>query len=60
MYHKPNLDVFIVPVLKETGLPPGSLELELTEGAVMKQPDEAVIVLEKLKDLGIKISIDDF
>lgn len=50
----------VVSALDETGLPPCSLELELTEGMVMKQPEEAVNVLKKLKDLGIKLSIDDF
>nr|WP_282434278.1 bifunctional diguanylate cyclase/phosphodiesterase [Bacillus sp. DNRA2] len=55
-----NLVELIVLVLAETGLPPGSLELELTEGMIMKEPEEAVLVLTKLKDLGVKISIDDF
>ncbi|MDR4947633.1 sensor domain-containing protein [Neobacillus cucumis] len=59
-FQKQNLVEMIVSVLEETGLPPYSLELELTEGMVMRNPEEAVIILQKLKKLGIKISIDDF
>lgn len=59
-FQKHNLEDLIVSVLAETGLPPSSLELELTEGMVMKNPKEAREVLKHLKELGIKISIDDF
>jgi diguanylate cyclase (GGDEF)-like protein/PAS domain S-box-containing protein len=59
-FQNKRLEAFILTVLKETGLPPGSLELELTEGMIMKQPEKAVVVLNNLKSLGIKISIDDF
>jgi EAL domain-containing protein (putative c-di-GMP-specific phosphodiesterase class I) len=59
-FQKQNLVEMIVSVLEETGLPANSLELELTEGMVMRNPEEAVIILHKLKKLGIKVSIDDF
>jgi diguanylate cyclase (GGDEF)-like protein/PAS domain S-box-containing protein len=59
-FQKENLEDLVISVLDETGLPPWALELELTEGMVMKHPEEAAIVLGKLKELGIKISIDDF
>jgi EAL domain-containing protein (putative c-di-GMP-specific phosphodiesterase class I) len=36
------------------------LELEITETEVMKKPDEAILILEKLHALGISIAIDDF
>lgn len=59
-FQQNNLEELIISVLDETGLPPWLLEIELTEGMVMKDPEAAVHVLTKLKDLGIKISIDDF
>ncbi|WP_342042173.1 sensor domain-containing protein [Bacillus sp. OTU2372] len=59
-FQRQNLVGMIISVLEETGLSPNSLELEVTEGIVMKNPEEAVIVLQELKQLGIKISIDDF
>jgi diguanylate cyclase (GGDEF)-like protein/PAS domain S-box-containing protein len=50
----------ICDVLKETNLDPALLELELTEGSIMKEPEKATDKLNKLRDLGIKIAIDDF
>ena len=39
---------------------PQWLELEITEGYTMKHPDEAIKMLNDIKDLGINLSIDDF
>ena len=47
-------------VLDATGLPPGLLELEITEGAIMERGEAAVTTLRALKDLGLKVAIDDF
>jgi len=41
-------------------LDPGLLELELTEGALVEDPDRAERVLAELKDLGVYLSVDDF
>ena len=47
-------------VLKESGLDPQYLELELTETILMQTTDTAVTTLKALKSLGIRLSIDDF
>ncbi|MBI4986192.1 MAG: PAS domain S-box protein, partial [Rhodocyclales bacterium] len=47
-------------VLAETGLEGRWLELELTEGALMQSVDESIGILNELKRLGIRLSIDDF
>ena len=47
-------------VLKESGLDPHYLELELTETILMQTTDTAVATLKALKSLGIRIAIDDF
>lgn len=47
-------------VLSETGLDPVYLELELTEGIVMKNPEATVDMLCAFHAVGIEISIDDF
>lgn len=47
-------------VLRKTGLDPGSLELELTEGMVMDNSTETIKALKDLKVLGVSLSIDDF
>jgi len=46
--------------LQEYDFNPKYLELEVTEGEVMKKPDEAIIKLQQINDLGVSIAIDDF
>jgi len=50
----------IFAALRETGLDPGNLELELTESVLMKQPELAASILKKLRDRGVVVSVDDF
>ncbi len=47
-------------ILEETGLDPGSLELEITETVGMKNPESTLKALQKLKSMGVRIAIDDF
>jgi diguanylate cyclase (GGDEF)-like protein/PAS domain S-box-containing protein len=47
-------------ILKETGLQPGYLELELTESVLMQHAEFSVPVLQKLKAMGVRLAIDDF
>ncbi len=47
-------------VLAETGMDPGSVELELTESVLMHEPEQAASILQKLRDKGIVVSVDDF
>lgn len=50
----------VMSILEETGLEPQYLELELTESAIMRNAEEAVIMLNELHALGIGLAIDDF
>jgi diguanylate cyclase (GGDEF)-like protein/PAS domain S-box-containing protein len=50
----------LVEVLQRTGLPADLLELEVTEGVLIKDEEEALTTLRSLKDLGIHIALDDF
>jgi diguanylate cyclase (GGDEF)-like protein/PAS domain S-box-containing protein len=50
----------IFAALADTGLDPGSLELELTESVLMQQPELAASILKKLRDKGVTVSVDDF
>lgn len=56
----PALAEQIAGVLDETGLEPGLLEIEITEGSVMVDLDAAVGSLEAIKALGVTIALDDF
>jgi EAL domain-containing protein (putative c-di-GMP-specific phosphodiesterase class I) len=47
-------------ILHETQLPPERLEIEITETALIRDPNRAMLTLQKLKTLGINIAMDDF
>jgi EAL domain-containing protein (putative c-di-GMP-specific phosphodiesterase class I) len=50
----------IEQVLKDTGLEPALLELEITEGVLMQNIDATVTALNRIKALGVRLAIDDF
>ncbi|HUO28954.1 MAG TPA: EAL domain-containing protein [Bryobacteraceae bacterium] len=50
----------IAGVLRETGLEPPSLHLEITEGVLMDDQPLALDILTRLKALGVRLKIDDF
>lgn len=50
----------ISDILKETGLAPSSLDLEITETAAASDMERTIGILKRLRALGISISIDDF
>ncbi|MEO7659521.1 MAG: EAL domain-containing protein [Pyrinomonadaceae bacterium] len=50
----------IKDIVRDSGLDPQFLNLEVTESSIMNNAETAVAILRELKDTGIKISIDDF
>ena len=50
----------ICSALRDTGLPPEFLELELTESMLIEDTDLSTTLLARLKEIGVKISVDDF
>ena len=59
-FRQEELPATVDSILRETGLPPERLELEITEGVLMSDTDTALVLLNELKALGVKISMDDF
>ena len=55
-----NLLAQIAAVLSETGMTPSLLELEITEGMVVHNPDRAIRLLTAIKAMGVRLAIDDF
>lgn len=47
-------------ILKETGMEPGLLELEIAESLLMRDVNKTLGILTQLKDMGVLIAIDDF
>ncbi len=56
----PYLVAQIRETLEETGLPASSLELEITESAVMEDVESVIQTFATLTDMGVSLSIDDF
>ena len=50
----------VTGTLKETGLDPDWFEMELTETCIMQSQDDPLAMLNHLKSIGIRLSIDDF
>jgi EAL domain-containing protein (putative c-di-GMP-specific phosphodiesterase class I) len=57
---RPGLAASVRAVLAETGLPAERLELEVTEGFIMRQAESAIDELRALRRQGVALAIDDF
>ena len=55
-----HLPAGILSVLGETGLPSRRLVVEITEKTLIERPHEARVALQSLRDLGIRVKLDDF
>lgn len=58
-FHQPNLVEVIKQTINKNNIHPSQLEIEITEGA-MQDTKEAIIILNRLKEIGVQISVDDF
>ena len=58
--HNENFAQVVHEILIETGLPPGRLELEITETALIRDLKRALVTLRRLKMMGIRVAMDDF
>lgn len=56
----PRLAELVAGILKDSGVPPALLQLELSEATAMQNADHAEAMLRRLKDLGITLSLDHF
>ena len=59
-FHQANFTSALAQWLDEGPLPPGRLELELTESILIQNLEDTLVRLDALADLGVRLSIDDF
>ena len=59
-FRQSNLVESVMEVLSNHALSPTQLEIEITESALMQEPDSTQRMLRRLRDLGVSISLDDF
>ncbi|WP_439500388.1 putative bifunctional diguanylate cyclase/phosphodiesterase [Aminobacter ciceronei] len=57
---RPNFAERLTEILTETGLEPTRLEIEITETMLIDNPGQALLVLRKIKALGVRVAMDDF
>ena len=50
----------VAAALRDSGLPARRLELEITESALIRRPEDALRLLREIHDLGVRIAMDDF
>ena len=55
-----NLVEDVSRILRETGLPNGALKLEITESDIMRDPERAAVILQRLREAGAGLALDDF
>ncbi len=59
-FQQPDFASTVFRILEETGADPACLDLEITEGAIMQQPETSIETLRYLSERGIALSVDDF
>ncbi|MBA5873800.1 MAG: EAL domain-containing protein [Nitrospira sp. CR1.2] len=60
LFHGRTLPATVSDALRDSGLNPSQLELELTESIAMRDVEASVTMLEGLRTMGVRLSIDDF
>ncbi len=59
-FERSDIVDIVTHVLRETRLSPGRLELEITEGVVMRDVGDVLATMRRLQGLGVRLALDDF
>ena len=59
-FRSPDLVAFVAAALRESGLPPNRLELEITETTLLRDTAATLATLHEMHELGVCIAMDDF
>jgi diguanylate cyclase (GGDEF)-like protein/PAS domain S-box-containing protein len=59
-FRQPNMELVIEHALRDSGLDPACMQLEMTESVLIEDADETLGRLQRLRQLGVGITVDDF
>jgi len=59
-FKRGDIEQSVTRALQESGIDPGQLELELTESILIRDTENVLATVKRLKHMGVKLSIDDF
>lgn len=59
-FRHPEFALRVEQLLAASGIDPSSIELEITEGVMMENAENAIALLHRLRRIGVRLSIDDF
>jgi len=59
-FRQTNIADVISQILRDTGLDPRFLELEITESLILQNSDSVITILNEIKEMGISLTMDDF
>jgi len=59
-FEHPGFVAQVAEAIRVNGIPPNTLDIEITESSLMARTDDTGVVLRALKALGVRIAIDDF
>jgi len=59
-FYQPGFENLVARILCESGVPATALELEITEGMLMRPSDVNLTTLEQLSQMGVQLAVDDF
>jgi diguanylate cyclase (GGDEF)-like protein len=57
---EPDLETRLAALLESYDVPPSMLEVEITESAIMHDPERAAVVLRRIAAMGVSVALDDF
>jgi diguanylate cyclase (GGDEF)-like protein/PAS domain S-box-containing protein len=57
---QPQFSQRVADIFRRHGVPPGGIELEITESTLMENPERTVRILDELYEMGLSLAIDDF
>ncbi|PKM41582.1 MAG: hypothetical protein CVV05_20505 [Gammaproteobacteria bacterium HGW-Gammaproteobacteria-1] len=59
-FRSANLDTKLLALLRNNAVEPSQVHIEITEGALMDDPEQAIAIIERLRQAGMVTALDDF